>query len=74
MQYSSITAVCSQIHTEHINTQCGLDVQVFLMLNLMNNKIPRFKLFRFVLFLIATYGQHAVSQLRARRHPSSTPF
>jgi hypothetical protein len=26
MLYSEITAVCSQIHTKHINTQCGQNV------------------------------------------------
>jgi hypothetical protein len=32
MLYSEIIAVCSQIHTKHINTLCG---QNFLMLNLV---------------------------------------
>jgi len=27
MLYSGIIAVCSQIHTEHINTLCGLNVE-----------------------------------------------
>jgi GTP-binding protein EngB required for normal cell division len=28
MLYSEITAVCSQIHTEHINTLCGQNVAI----------------------------------------------
>jgi hypothetical protein len=28
MLYSEITAVCSQIHTKHINTLCGQNVQL----------------------------------------------
>jgi len=27
MQYKKIIAVCSQIHTKHINTLCGQDVE-----------------------------------------------
>ena len=27
MLYSEITAVCSQIHTKHINTLCGQNVE-----------------------------------------------
>jgi hypothetical protein len=29
MLYSEIIAVCSQIHTKHINTLCGQDVEFF---------------------------------------------
>ena len=29
MLYREIIAVCSQIHTKHINTRCGQDVQLF---------------------------------------------
>jgi len=28
MLYSEITAVCSQIHTKHINTLCGQNVDL----------------------------------------------
>ena len=28
MVYREIIAVCSQIHTKHINTLCGLNVQL----------------------------------------------
>jgi len=28
MLYSEITAVCSQIHTKHINTLCGQKVEL----------------------------------------------
>ena len=28
MLYMEIIAVCSQIHTEHINTLCGQDVEL----------------------------------------------
>jgi len=34
MLYKEIIAVCSQIHTKHINTLCGQNVE-FLMLNLV---------------------------------------
>ena len=33
MLYREIIAVCSQIHTEHINTLCGQDVE-FVIVNL----------------------------------------
>jgi len=29
MLYREITTVCSQIHTKHINTLCGQDVEFF---------------------------------------------
>jgi hypothetical protein len=29
MLYSEIIAVCSQIHTKHINTLCGQNVELF---------------------------------------------
>ena len=29
MLYSEIIAVCSQIHTKHINTPCGQNVELF---------------------------------------------
>jgi uncharacterized protein YqgC (DUF456 family) len=29
MPYSEIIAVCSQIHTKHINTLCGQNVELF---------------------------------------------
>ena len=29
MLYREIMAVCSEIHTKHINTLCGLNVEVF---------------------------------------------
>jgi len=28
MMYSEIIAVCSEIHTKHINTLCGLNVEL----------------------------------------------
>jgi len=28
MQYRGIIAVCSQIHTQHTNTLCGLNVEL----------------------------------------------
>jgi len=34
MLYKEIIAVCSQIHTKHINTLCGQNVQ-FLVLSLV---------------------------------------
>jgi hypothetical protein len=38
MLYSEITYVCSQIHTKHINTQCGQNVQL-LNINLALHKV-----------------------------------
>ena len=31
MLYREIIAVCSQIHTKHINTPCGQNVELFLV-------------------------------------------
>ena len=36
MLYSEIIAVCSQIHTKHINTLCGQNVELF---NLVMHKV-----------------------------------
>jgi len=33
MLYREIMAICSQIHTKHINTQCGQNVEFYLNLN-----------------------------------------
>ena len=33
MLYREIIAVCSQIHTKHINTLCGQNVQYYLAKN-----------------------------------------
>ena len=30
MLYKEIIAVCSQIHTKHINTLCGQNVELFI--------------------------------------------
>jgi hypothetical protein len=35
MLYMEIIAVCSHIHTKHINTLCGLNTEFFLILNLV---------------------------------------
>jgi hypothetical protein len=39
MLYSEIIAVCSQIHTKHINTLCGQNVEFLLVLNLGVHKV-----------------------------------
>ena len=31
MMYVEIIAVCSQIHTKHINTLCGQNVELFIV-------------------------------------------
>jgi hypothetical protein len=31
MLYSEIIAVCSEIHTKHINTLCGQNVEFFIV-------------------------------------------
>jgi hypothetical protein len=40
MLYSEIIAVCSQIHTKHINTLCGQNVELFTIrpCRLVNDK------------------------------------
>ena len=38
MLYSEIIAVCSQIHTKHINTLCGQNVEL-LMVKLALRKV-----------------------------------
>ena len=38
MLYRETIAVCSQIHTKHINTLCGQNLK-FLLLNLVVNKV-----------------------------------
>ena len=50
MLYSEIIAGCSQIHTKHINTLCGQNVE-FVMLNLVvqtrcDNLIPGMALWK----------------------------
>ena len=39
MLYREIIAVCSQIHTEHINTLCGQNVQLYIKIQ----SVPRSK-------------------------------
>ena len=39
MLYREIIAVCSQIHTKHINTLCGLNVELYIKIQ----SVPRSK-------------------------------
>ena len=42
MLYREIMAVCSQIHTKHINTLCGQNVELLnvkLVVNIFTNKL-----------------------------------
>ena len=39
MMYREIIAVCSQIHTKHINTLCGQNVQLYIKIQ----SVPRSK-------------------------------
>ena len=39
MLYSEIIAVCSQIHTKHINTLCGQNVELYIK----TQSVPRSK-------------------------------
>ena len=39
MLYREITAVCSQIHTKHINTLCGQNVELYIN----TQSVPRSK-------------------------------
>ena len=46
MLYSEIIAVCSQIHTKHINTQCGQDVDLLnvkLVVHIVTTGLSNFK-------------------------------
>jgi hypothetical protein len=39
MLYREIIAVCSEIHTKHINTLCGQNVEFFYFVNLVLCKV-----------------------------------
>ena len=41
MLYREIIAVCSQIHTKHINTLCGQNVELFIYIK--TQSVPRSK-------------------------------
>ena len=46
MLYWEITAVCSQIHTKHINTVCGQNVELLnvkLAVHIVTTGLQRFK-------------------------------
>jgi hypothetical protein len=46
MLYSEIIAVCSQIHTKHINTLCGQKIEfvnVKLVVHIVTTGLERFK-------------------------------
>jgi hypothetical protein len=43
MLYSEVIAVCSQIHTKHINTLCGQNVELLnveVVINLITTNCP----------------------------------
>jgi len=48
MLYTEIIAVCSQIHTKHINTLCGLKV--------MLSKNLKIKIYKTIISLVVLYG------------------
>ena len=46
MMYREIIAVCSQIHTKHINTLCGQNVELLnvkLVVHIVTEVLQRFK-------------------------------
>ena len=46
MLYREIIAVCSEIHTKHINTMCGQNVELFndrLTVHIVTTALQRFK-------------------------------
>ena len=46
MLYREIIAVCSEIHTKHINTRCGQNVELLslkLVVNIVTNWLYSFK-------------------------------
>jgi len=56
MLYREIIAVCSEIHTQHINTLCGGRVRNFVMLNFVIRK-RNIRLFKRLL-AISCYVYH----------------
>jgi hypothetical protein len=52
MLYREIIAVCSQIHTKHITTLCGQNVESVLLLNLTVHKVK---------FQVKVYGRNATN-------------
>jgi hypothetical protein len=40
MLYSEIIAVCSQIHTKHINTRCGQNVELWMLKHVIYLLLP----------------------------------
>jgi hypothetical protein len=59
MLYMEIMAVCSEIHTKHINTLCGQNVDFYLNLNYI--QIP--SLYRAVNTLRLSYKNQSVNAL-----------
>jgi hypothetical protein len=53
MLYSEIVAVCSQIHTKHINTLCGQNVE---FVNVKTKAADHRALKRFCLTVVAVAG------------------
>ena len=42
MLYKEIIALCSQIHTKHINTLCGQNVEFFCVIAIFRNETISF--------------------------------
>ena len=70
MLYREIIAVCSQIHTKHINTPCGQDTELPAELYTVSvptlqetesvsvTKASRLKLFRETVAVVVSYGTY----------------
>jgi hypothetical protein len=66
MLYREIIDVCSQIHTKHINTLCGQNVE-FVDINSLNAKLNPTS------HLLALLGAHHILHIsRIRVKPGST--
>ena len=68
MLYSEIIAVCSQIHTKHINTLCGQNVEfvnIKLVVNIVTAGLYRVNCFLLVVVVISSWtaDQHAVQPI-----------
>jgi hypothetical protein len=66
MVYKEITAGCSQIHTKHINTLCGLNVEFYMMTQSLPRskhsvsfiKTSQLKMYREIIFFVLRSAQN----------------
>ena len=82
MLYREIMAVCSEIHKKHINTLCGQNLQlliVILVVHIVTTGLQRFSYFAHVIFstrsnhLTSPYNLNIYSRQPAPFPRSTTP-